>query len=299
MQPVSSFSTSPCGKEKMSPLVEFKDVTFSYPRTEQSAIRNISFEISPGEFVALIGPSGAGKSTLCYSFNGSVPQLFNGNMAGSVTVAGRDTCQEEIPILAQHVGLVVQNARTQLFNVSVLQEVGFGCENLGMPRERIRERVQQALSFVGLSGLEEREPTALSGGQQQRLAIACVLAMDPEVLVLDEPTSELDPIGSEQVMGVIARMNRELGKTIFLVTHDMEFVAKYASRVLVLCEGLLIEDGSSEKVFSNSALLERARIRPPQVCEVAQGLRQKGYSLNRIPINMDMAIEMFMGLRHG
>src|SRR5512146_1878584 len=252
----------------MDPIVEFSHVTYAYPQSTGPAINDISFTIHSGEFVALIGPTGAGKSTLCYCFNGAVPRLFNGDMAGMVKVAGCDTFQDEIPVLAQHVGLVVQNARTQLFNVTVLQEVAFGCENLGMPRQDILKRVREALEFVGLVGLEEREPSTLSGGQQQRVAIACVLAMNPEVLVLDEPTSELDPIGSEQVMEVVARMNRDLKKTIFMVTHDMEFVARYANRVLVLNQGCLVEDGSPESVFAQAGLLEQARIRPPQVCAV-------------------------------
>ncbi len=283
----------------MQPLVELSDVTFSYSRGAQPAIEGISFSIHAGEFVALVGPSGAGKSTLCYCLNGSIPQLFNGAMSGSVRVAGCDTYQDEIPILAQHVGLVVQNARTQLFNVTVLQEVAFGCENLGLPRQEMRRRVDQALAFVGLPGYEDREPSALSGGQQQRLAIACVLAMDPELLVLDEPTSELDPIGAEQVMDVIARLNRELGKTIIMVTHDMEFVARYASRILLLYERRLIKDGSPLEIFSNLPLLEQARIRPPQVCEVAQALCQEGYPLERIPITIESAVAAFKGLRHG
>lgn len=282
----------------MQPLVELNDVTFSYSRASLPAIADISFKINTGEFVALIGPSGAGKSTLCYCLNGSIPQLFNGTMTGSVRVAGCDTFKDEIPTLAEHVGLVVQNARTQLFNVTVLQEVAFGCENLGLPREQIQERVSQALEFVSLTGYEDREPSALSGGQQQRLAMACVLAMDPELLVLDEPTSELDPIGAEQVMDVIARLNRELGKTIYMVTHDMEFVTRYASRVLLLYDHHLIEDGSPQKIFSNTALLEKARIRPPQVCEMAQILFQDGYPLERIPITLDSAIQVLKELHH-
>ncbi len=283
----------------MDPIVEFSQVTYAYPQSAGPAIRDVGFTISSGEFVALIGPTGAGKSTLCYCFNGSVPRLFNGDMAGTVRVAGCDTYQDEIPVLAQHVGLVVQNARTQLFNVTVLQEVAFGCENLGMPRQEIRQRVQQALEFVGLAGLDDREPSTLSGGQQQRVAIACVLAMDPEVLVLDEPTSELDPIGSEQVMEVIARMNRELKKTIFLVTHDMDFVARFASRVLVLNQGCLVEDAAPEAVFAQAALLEQARIRPPQVCAVAQQLLARGYPISAIPITLPAAVETLKGLHHG
>ena len=283
----------------MASIIQFSHVTYSYPRTDTPAIRDISFEVEKGEFVAMIGPTGAGKSTLCYCFNGAVPQLFSGEMSGTVDVAGCSTFEKEIPVLAQHVGLVVQNARTQLFNVSVLQEVGFGCENLGMPREVIRDRVRQALEFVGLTGFEDREPGALSGGQQQRVAIACVLAMDPDILVLDEPTSELDPIGSEQVMEVIARLNHELGKTIFLVTHDMEFVAKYARRVFVLSDHQLIRVGTPEEIFSDQALLEQARIRPPQICTVAMKLREMGYLITSIPLTMEEAVPLFTGLSHG
>jgi energy-coupling factor transporter ATP-binding protein EcfA2 len=282
----------------MEPIVEFNHVSYTYPQMEHPAITDISFTIQSGEFVVLIGPTGAGKSTLCYCFNGAVPRLFNGDMAGMVKVAGCDTYQDDIPVLAQHVGLVVQNARTQLFNVTVLQEVAFGCENLGLPRPEIERRVRQALEFVGLAGYEEREPSALSGGQQQRVAIACVLAMDPQVLVLDEPTSELDPIGSEQVMEVIARMNRELKKTIFLVTHDMEFVARYATRVLVLNQCCLIEDGPPQKVFAQPELLKESRIRPPQVCAVMQELKDHGYPVAAIPITLPDTVEQLRELRH-
>lgn len=283
----------------MQHLVELNNVTFSYSRVTQPAIEDITVSVNTGEFVALIGPSGAGKSTLCYSLNGSIPQLINGQITGSVKVAGLNTFTDDIPVLAEHVGLVVQNARTQLFNVSVLQEVAFGCENLGLPCTKIQKRVEQALAFVGLSGYEEREPSALSGGQQQRLAIACVLAMDPELLVLDEPTSELDPIGAEQVMDVIARLNRELGKTIILVTHDMEFVTKYASRVLLLYDHHLIEDGSPQKIFSNPSLLEQARIRPPQVCELSQLLVQRCYTFEPFPITLDSTVEVLKRLHYG
>jgi len=279
-----------------NPIVKFDRVTYSYPRTETPAIQNISFTIDAGEFVAMIGPTGAGKSTLCYCFNGVVPQLFSGSMTGSVEIAGCNTYDDEIPILAQHVGLVVQNARTQLFNVTVLQEVGFGCENLGLQRSVILQRLKDALAFVGLSGYEEREPSALSGGQQQRVAIACVLAMEPDVLVLDEPTSELDPIGSEQVMEVIARLNSDMGKTIFLVTHDLEFVARYASRVIVLNQHRIVKNGSPEEIFSDPTLLKDARIRPPQVCEVALGLRERGYAIPRVPLTLSDAISAFKDL---
>lgn len=282
----------------MKPVIEVEGVTYSYPRTEKPALADINFSIMEGQFATMIGPSGAGKSTLCYALNGCVPRLFSGDMEGIVKVAGLDTYDNEIPILAQHVGLVVQNARSQLFNVTVLGEVAFGCENLGLPRNEIRKRVSTALEFVGLSGFEDREPGALSGGQQQRVAIACVLAMEPEVLVLDEPTSELDPIGSEQVMEVIARLNRELGKTVFLVTHDMDVVTRYADRVLVLCDGKLLMEGTPRDVFSLPSLLEDARIRPPQVCEIMYSLDSYSKKQARLPITLDEAIKALKEMKH-
>jgi len=283
----------------MQPIVELHNVTYSYPNTERPALNDISFSIEAGKFVAVIGPTGAGKSTLCYCFNGAVPRLFSGDMQGQVIVSGCETYENEIPILAQHVGLVVQNARSQLFNVTVREEVAFGCENLGLPREEIRRRLQEALAFVGLNDFEDREPTALSGGQQQRVAIACVLAMEPEVLVLDEPTSELDPIGSEQVMEVIARLNHDLGKTVILVTHDMDFVTRYADRVLVLNDGSLVEDGSPREIFSQADLLKKIRIRPPQVSEIALRLRECGIPITSIPITLEEAARDLERLHNG
>lgn len=282
----------------MSSTIVVENITYAYPNTEHPALKNISFEIAAGQFVALIGPTGAGKSTLCYSLNGVVPRLFGGDMAGKVVIADLDTYENEIPVLAQHVGLVLQNARNQLFNVTVLGEVAFGCENLGLPRQEIRQRAQEALAFTELEGLEDRQPSTLSGGQQQRVAIACVLAMRPDVLVLDEPTSELDPLGSEQVMGVIARLNRELGKTVILVSHDTAFVAQYAQRVLVLYEGRLVEDGTPKQVFSNQELLRQAKIRPPQVCEIAFELRSRGFAVPEIPITIEEAAKSFEEVRH-
>lgn len=282
----------------MSSFIEVNHLTYTYPGSKTPALNDIGFTIEKGQFVALIGPTGAGKSTLCYSLNGVVPRLLEGELKGSVVVNGLDTFDNDIPIMAQYVGIVVQNARNQLFNVTVDSEVAFGCENLGIPRNEIRERITRALSFVKLEGFERREPAALSGGQQQRIAMACVLAMDPEVLVLDEPTSELDPLGSEQVMEVIARLNRDLGKTVFLVTHNAEFVAQYADRVLVINQGQLIEDGTPQEVFSNEELMRSANIRPPQVSEIAFNLRRNGLPIEKIPITLDAASDYFGGLIH-
>lgn len=283
----------------MPNIIEVKNLTYAYPRTDKPALKDISFQVPEGQFLAVIGPTGAGKSTLCYCFNGAVPRLFGGEMSGSVVVAGLDTYENEIPVMAQHVGLVVQNARNQLFNVNVQGEIAFGCENLGMPRQKILQNLHETLTFVGLQGYETRQPSALSGGQQQRVAIACVLAMEPDVLVLDEPTSELDPMGSEQVMDVINRLNRGLGKTVILVSHDTEFIAQYADRVLVINDGMLILDGTPREVFSQADLLASNCIRPPQVSQLSFELRQRGSPISDIPISIDEAVLLYKGLHHG
>lgn len=283
----------------MHPIVEIRNVTYSYSRADRPALCDINLTIQPGQFMAIVGPTGAGKSTLCYCLNGAVPRLFGGEMTGTVIVAGLDTFENEIPVMAQHVGLVVQNARNQLFNVCIEGEVAFGCENLGLPREVIRQRIQETLAFIGLEGLEEREPSSLSGGQQQRAAIACVLAMQPDVLVLDEPTSELDPVGSQQVMQIIARLNRELGKTIVLVSHDTEFIAQFADRLIVLDEGRLVGDGSPKEIFSQVDFLHQVRIQPPQVTEVAYKMRQRGCPIEEFPLTVEQAAQLFQQVPHG
>ncbi len=272
-------------------MIEVKNLTYTYPQASMPALKAIDFSISAGEFISVIGPTGAGKSTLCYCFNGVIPRLFEGQMQGSIKVAGLDTYDNDIPILAQHVGLIIQNARNQLFNVTVEGEVAFGCENLGLSPERIKKNIQEALEFVGLTGIEDREPSSLSGGQQQRVAIACVLAMQPKVLILDEPTSELDPLGSKQVFEVIYRLNRELGKTVILVSHETEYIARFADRVIVLNEGEIIMDSTPQEVFANKKVLKKANIRPPQVSDIAFTLQARGYPVkNPIPINLKEAI---------
>lgn len=272
-------------------MIEVKNLTYSYPHTTEPALKDINFSISAGEFVSVIGPTGAGKSTLCYCFNGVIPRLSEGKFQGSIKVAGLDTYDHDIPILAQHIGLVIQNARNQLFNVTVEGEVAFGCENLGYPPEKIKKNIAEALDFIGLTGMEDREPSSLSGGQQQRVAIACVLAMQPDVLILDEPTSELDPLGSEQVFEVIYRLNRELGKTVLLVSHETEYIARYSDRVIVLNEGQIVIESTAQDVFSNEEFLRKANIRPPQVSDVAFALQARGYPVNNnIPINLKDAL---------
>ena len=232
-------------------LIEAKNLTFTYAGREKPSIEDVNLSIDKGEFVILTGPSGCGKTTLCRCFNGLIPHFYNGELKGEVTVAGLKVDEHPTYELACHVGMVFQNPENQLFALSVEKDVAFGLENLGLPREEIRRRVDWAMKMAGIYELRERAPYELSGGQQQRVAIASILAMQSEVMVLDEPTSFLDPLGAKQIFDVIYRLNQELGITIILVEHRLDLAASYATRVIVMNNGRIVLDGSPREVLSS------------------------------------------------
>jgi len=232
-------------------LIEAKNLTFTYAGREKPSIEDVNLSIDKGEFVILTGPSGCGKTTLCRCFNGLIPHFYNGELKGEVTVAGLKVDEHPTYELACHVGMVFQNPENQLFALSVEKDVAFGLENLGLPREEIRRRVDWAMKMAGIYELKDRAPYELSGGQQQRVAIASILAMQSEVMVLDEPTSFLDPLGAKQIFDVIYRLNQELGITIILVEHRLDLAAGYATRVIVMNNGKIVLDGSPREVLSS------------------------------------------------
>ena len=266
-------------------VIEAKNLTFTYAGRESPSIRDITLSIDRGEFVILTGPSGCGKTTLCRCFNGLIPHFYNGKLEGEVIVAGLRVDEHPTHELARHVGLVFQNPENQLFALSVEKDVAFGLENLGLPREEIRKTVDWAMKTTGIYELRERAPYELSGGQQQRVAIAAVLAMRPEVMVLDEPTSFLDPMGAKQIFDVIYSLNRKLGITVILVEHRLDLAANYATRVIVMNEGKIVLDGSPKKILSS----EEARligIGIPKATMLYQILKNDGLPLrgNETPV---------------
>ncbi len=238
--------------------------------------------------MVLTGPSGCGKTTLCRCFNGLVPHFYGGELQGDVTVTGLNVTQQAICDLAQHVGLVFQSPENQLFALSVEKDVAFGLENLGIPRDEIQKRVDWALRMTGITNIRERAPHELSGGQQQRVAIACVLAMQPDVMILDEPTSFLDPVGAQKIFDVISRLNKDLGITTILVEHRLDLAGKFANHVIVMDEGKVMLDGEPRGIFtSEDARLIGVGI--PKATRLYQVLREKGVSLKRIPMNPEEA----------
>jgi len=237
-------------------IIEAKNLTYTYPGGTKPSIRNVSIKIEKGEFVLITGPSGCGKTTLCRCFNGLIPHFYQGKLDGEIIVAGLKVVENQISKLARHVGLVFQNPENQLFALSVEKDVAFGLENLGVPREEMRKRVDWALKLTGIYDLRERAPHELSGGQQQRVAIASVLAMQPKVIVLDEPTSFLDPLGAKKIFEVIYELNRKLEITIVLVEHRLDLTARYADHIIIIDGGEVVLDGRPREILNS----EEARL---------------------------------------
>lgn len=272
-------------------MIEAKGLTYSYPAGTKRALENVSMEIEKGEFVILTGPSGCGKTTLCRCLNGLVPHFYGGKLEGDILVAGLNVSKFSVQELARHVGLVFQNPENQLFALFVEKDVAFGLENLGVPRHEIRERVDWALQMTGIEDLRERAPHELSGGQQQRVAIACVLAMQPDVMVLDEPTSFLDPVGAQKIFEVISEVNKKLGITVVLVEHRLDLASRYSNHVVVMHEGRVVLDGEPREVFQS----EKARligVGIPQATRLNQLLEESGLNLGRVPVTSEEASQI-------
>ncbi|MEW6229352.1 MAG: ATP-binding cassette domain-containing protein [Bacillota bacterium] len=271
-------------------LLSLADVSFMYGPDGRYALSNITLDIKRGEYLAILGPCGAGKTTLCLTLNGIIPNMLMGELTGKVVVRGRDTSQYPVREMARTVGMVFDNPEYQLSQLTVMEEVALGLENLGVPVHEMKKRIYEVLRIVGLDGLEERSPMTLSGGQQQRLAIAAAMAMYPEVLVLDEPTTNLDPIGKEEVFAVLHRLNHERGMTIVIADHEVEAIAEYASRVLVLNEGRIIAVGSPAEVFGQVDLLASIGLRVPQVCQLVHQMEARGVKWGQpYPLTCDQA----------
>jgi energy-coupling factor transport system ATP-binding protein len=257
--------------------IKFENVSFTYsPNTafEIHALKNINMEIQDGEFIGLIGHTGSGKSTLVQHFNGLMKAT-----SGKIYYNGEDIYAEgySMKTLRGKVGLVFQYPEHQLFEVDVLTDVCFGPKNQGLAKEEAEERAKKALQMVGLKEkYYKQSPFELSGGQKRRVAIAGVLAMEPEVLILDEPTAGLDPKGRDEILDQLKRIHEERGITIILVSHSMEDVAKYVDRLIVMDHGSVQFDGPPKEVFAHYKELEGMGLAAPQVTYVMQELRKKG-----------------------
>jgi len=271
-------------------VVETKALSYTYPGGSKPSLRDVSLTIQKGEFVILTGPSGCGKTTLCRCFNGLIPHFYGGELKGDLRVAELKVSEHPIYEMAKRVGLVFQNPENQLFALSVEKDVAFGLENLGMPRDEIRKRVDWTLQMTGIEELRERAPHELSGGQQQRVAIASVLAMQPEIMIFDEPTSFLDPLGAQKIFEVINDLKNKLGITVILVEHRLDLAAKYADHVVIMDEGKIVLDGEPREIF-NSETAWLLGVGIPKAVRLWHLLQENGIALGGVPVSSEEATQ--------
>ena len=271
-------------------IIEVRGLHYSYPNATTQALRGIDLTIDKGEFILLTGPSGCGKTTFCRTLNGLIPHFYNGEMEGEVTVTGFNVREHPTYKLAQHVGLIFQNPDNQIFALTVEKDVAFGLENQGVPKDKMREEIGWALETAGIDHLKDRATHEMSGGQKQRLAIASILAMKPKVLVLDEPTSFLDPLGAERIFRVLDTLNKEYEMTILLIEHRVDLATQYVDRVIIFSDGRIANQGSPEEVFTDEAT-RLVGVGIPRVIELNDRLKSKGILLDRTPLNPTMLVE--------
>ena len=262
-------------------ILEARDIHYKYP-DGTLALKGVNFKARRGEMVALLGPNGAGKSTLFLHFNGILRPH-----KGEILIKGKPIKYDSKSLLEvrKTVGIVFQNADDQLFAPTVMEDVAFGPLNLGCSEEEVKKRVKEALRAVGMEGYEDKPPHYLSGGEKKRIAIAGILAMKPEIMVLDEPTAGLDPLGASRIMELLYKLNRE-GMTIIISTHDVDLVPVYADRVYVMDKGRILTEGTPREVFSKVDLIRGANLRLPRVAHLVEILNKK----DKIPIKMGYTI---------
>lgn len=257
-------------------------------------MREVNLQVKEGEFVAVIGPNGAGKSTLCYALAGFVPHFFKGEISGSIEVDGKKSDESTLDEWVLNVGLAFQNPFNQISGAkyTVFEEIAFGLENIGVPREEMKARVEEAMSLTGINDLADRSPYSLSGGQQQRVALTSILVMRPKLLVLDEPTSQMDPIGTREVFGVVRKMAEE-GMTVVMAEHKVEWIAEFADRVIALKEGRILMEGRPNEVLTSDLLPENG-FGISRYTSVAREAKKRGlWKKDFLPVTLDEAAEGF------
>ena len=273
-------------------MLEVKNIKYSYNKDYQ-ALKGVSLKVEKGEMVALLGKNGAGKSTLFLHLNG----IYEPD-EGQVFIDGEELKYDKKSLLKfrQKVGIVFQNPDDQIFAPTVEEDVAFGPLNLKLPMEEVQKRVTESLARVGMSGFEKKAPHHLSGGQKKRVAIAGILAMKPEIMVLDEPTAGLDPQGVRGLSKLLKELNEE-GITIIISTHEVDLVPNYAKKVFVMVDGLLVAEGTPKEIFAQPEILDKANLEVPIVTELFQNLEKEGFDMNNdYPLTIDEAKEKFLEL---
>lgn len=270
-------------------ILSFKNVSYQYPLEDKQVIENVSFELEAGKVYGVMGSNEAGKTTVCNIMRGFIPELYKGRLSGEVTYNEKNISDYNIGDLAAHIGYSFQNPFTQISGVkeTVYEEIAYGMENLGVSREQIIPRVKELLALFHLEELAEKNPFELSGGQKQRVALASIVALDPEIMILDEPTSQLDPQSTEDIFKIIAYL-KEAGKTVFLVEHKVDLLAEYCDEIFLMSDGKIVMQGTTKQVLTDPKVLSFGG-QLPQVA--LYYLQVKGHSQD-IPLTVPQAYQM-------
>ncbi len=257
-------------------MIEIQELTFKYKNARDNALQDISLKIEDGDFIGIIGESGAGKTTFCSVLNGLIPHHYDGDFYGSVKVNGTDTFDTKPDKLALKVGSVFQDIESQIISQFVEEEILFGLENFGVPADQIEQRIVSALDTLGILELRHREIAYLSGGQKQKVVIAAILALEPDILVLDEPTGELDPASSFQIFSLLKKLNEEKGITIIIAEQKIMLLCEFAKKLLVLEKGKMIHLGEIRDTLTHQKEMEEAGINCPRVVTLASEMKEQG-----------------------
>ena len=283
-------------------MIEISKMGFQYSGSDRMALRDINLTIQDGEFVGLIGVSGAGKTSLTHTLTGMIPHHYKGDFYGSVRVNGMDTVECRGEDLYRIVGSVFQDIDSQMVASVVEDEILYGLENFGISREEISERLENVLDTLGIRDLRYRALSSLSGGQKQKVAIAAIVALRPQIIVLDEPTGELDPESSLQIFRLLRQLNKEFGITVLIVEQKIMLLCEYVDRMIVMNEGAIVFDGPARDVVRHTQTFEDIGINVPRVVTLCGQLQKKGLYNGQVPLNVEegekMVREVLRGGRH-
>lgn len=272
-------------------MIQIKDFSFKYREGSELTISGINLSIAPGQFVGITGPAGCGKSTLTYAFNGIIPHCYPGDFYGSVSIAGMDSCSVSLTDISQVVGSVCQDIDSQMVSSVVEDEILYGLENFGIPKEEIESRISDSLEDMGISDLRERAIASLSGGQKQKVAIAAILALKPKVLVLDEPTAELDPASSYAVFQLLRKYAQDHGTTVIVVEQKIALLSDFVDKMLIVEGGTIRFEGTPEEVLAHSDELLAMGVNCPRSTSLMNILWEKGLYAGPVCRNVEQAVD--------
>ena len=277
-------------------MIDIQSLSFTYKDEEHPALRDVTLTVPDGGFLGIIGPAGAGKTTLVRAVSGVIPHHYRGDFYGSVSVDGMDTVDTPLTDLSRAVGMVFQDVDSQIVSTEVEDEILYGLENFGVPHSEIPERLDFALERVGIADLRGRSIASLSGGQRQKVAIASLVALRPKILVLDEPTGELDPVSSRQVFSLLSSLRKDFGITVIVVEQKIMLLCEFADRLAVMDQGAVVRQGATRDVLAGADELEALGVNCPRVTTLSQLLSKRLGRSMPVCVNLDEAETMARGL---